>query len=443
MRGTQAFCRRAIAGLSVLVLAAIPVGCGSSSEPEAAFSGVAQGFGVGSSGVPASALCPDRKPADDITVVDMWWPFESPLINSSAAEFNCEHPEIAVNISVNDQVGDDSNGKLLAAVAAHKPPDLVMSWDDLLTAWAAKGELQPIDAQVEALGIERSDYVDQAWQSTLWKDRQYGIPVDWDPDAMLWYNKKVFAEVGLDPDKPPTTWQQVQDYAARIDKVENGKIQRLGFIPWDGWQFNYIQLGHQFGAPFDTGANGKIVLDSPQLRELFAYMQGIARKFGGAGKIDSFTSVTGAQGAAADPLLSGKVGMRLIGDWQLGQQANVGEKVFRETLGVTAMPPPPGGKPYLSHSGWSFMVPTGAEHVNEAMVYVEWMLESDNFGKYIGPANGWLPAKIETRSQKYLTSDPTWRAILAIDAKQEKDWWLPPSPCSVPTTASWTRPCPN
>jgi multiple sugar transport system substrate-binding protein len=413
----------ALAAALTLTLGAVTAGCSS---------GIAQGFGLGSSGVPSSALCPGKKPAANITVVDLWWPFASPLINSSAAAFNCDHPDIAVNISVNDQVGDDSNGKLLAAVAAHKPPDLVMSWDDMLTAWAAKGELQPIESHADSLGIKSSDYIEQAWQSTQWKGHQYGVPVDWDPDAMLWYNKKVFAEVGLDPNKPPTTWAQVQDYGDKIDKVENGRIQRLGFIPWDGWQFNYVQLGHQFGAPFDTGADQSVVIDSPQMRDLFTYQQGVARKFGGAAKINSFTTVTGAQGSAADPLLSGRVGMRLIGDWELGQQANVGAKAFRETLGVTLMPSPPGGQPYLSHSGWSFMVPSGAKHVDAAMVYVDWMLASDHFGTYIGPANGWLPAKSETRSQKYLTSDPTWLDILAIDQKGGSGWWLQPSPLLGP-----------
>lgn len=413
---------RLLAAAATLALAAVTTGC----------SGIAQGFGITTNDVPRSALCPGKPRAQHITVVDLWWPFASPIINGSAQDFNCDHPDIAVNISVNGQVGDDSNGKLLAAVAAHKPPDLVMSWDDLLTAWAAKGELTPVEDHAAKMGIKESDYIPQAWKSTLWRGHQYGIPVDWDPDSMLWYNKKVFAEVGLDPTKPPTTWAQVQEYAAKIDKVENGKIKRIGFIPWDGWQFNYIQLGHQFDAPFKTGADQTVQLDSPQMRKLFAYEQKIARKFGGAGKINAFTTVTGAQGAAADPLLSGRVGMRLIGDWELGQQANVGKKKFRETLGVTMMPSPPGGKPYLSHSGWSFMVPTGAKHVDAAMVFVEWMLQSDHFGKYIGPANGWLPAKTETLKQDYLTSDPTWRDIIEIDSKLPRDWWLEPSPVLGP-----------
>ncbi|WP_026257906.1 hypothetical protein [Actinopolymorpha alba] len=42
---------------------------------------------------------------------------------------------------------------------------------------------------------------------------------------------------------------------ARIDKLGDGTIKRLGFVPWSGWQepaplreFNDIALGHLFGS---------------------------------------------------------------------------------------------------------------------------------------------------------------------------------------------------
>lgn len=389
---------------------------------------VASGFGVGSGSVPRDALCPGHKAARHVTVVNWWEPIAAPGLLKSAQAFNCEHPDIAINISVNASVGDDSNGKLLAAVAAHKPPDIVMSWDDVLAGWATKGEIKPLDDRAAANGIKKGDFIDAAWKSAQWNGKLYGIPLDWDPDAMLWYNKKVFKAVGLDPNRPPRTWAELQQYAAKIDLVEHGKIKRLGFIPWAGWQFNYIQLGHQFGATFADGATQHVVLDSPGLRKTFAYERQVAAKFGGAAKINSFTTVTGAQGSASDPLISGRLGMELIGDWELGQQVNVGAKTFRETVGVTEMPTPPGGQEYLCHSGWSFMVPTGARHVAAAMKFAAWMDQGRNFAKYLGAVIGWLPAKTATLSAPYITSDPTRKAIVALDKKVGRDWWLSPSP---------------
>lgn len=388
----------------------------------------AAGFGIDTGSIPRNALCPGRKPADHITVIDWWQTLASPVEAKAAPDFNCSHPHIAVNISVDENVGDDNNGKLLAAVAAHKPPDLVLAYDDVLAAWAAKGELQPVEDEIAAHGLKPSDFNSYAWKSTLWQGHQYGLPADWDPDTLLWYNKKVFKEVGLDPDRPPTTWDQIQRYAKRIDLIEHGKIKRLGFIPWAGWQFNYIQLGHLFGAKFDDGVQAHASVDTPEFRKVMRYEASLARRYGGGAKVNSFTTLTGAQGAAADPLMAGRVGMYMVGDWQMGQENNVGKKKFNQTVGVTALPPPEGGTQYLSHSGWAYMVPKGSPHRKEAMEFAAWLDQPKNFAKYIGTTHGWLPALKAGRSRPYLTSDPAWRAIMAVEKHIGTQWWLRPSP---------------
>ena len=389
---------------------------------------VAAGFGVNAGAVPKGALCPGHRQAAHVTVVDWWEPNAAPGLQKSAQDFNCTHPDIAVNISIDPNVGDDNNGKLLASVSAHKPPDLTLSYDDVLAAWAAKGELQPVEDTIAGYHLSQSDFSPYAWRSTLWNGHQYGLPVDWDPDTLLWYNKKVFKQVGLDPDKPPTTWAELQQDAQKIDQVQGGKIKRLGFVPWAGWQFNYIQLGHLFGTTFKDGSSPSALVDTPEFRRVLAYEQSVARKYGGGSKVNSFTTVTGAQGAAADPLLSGKVGMMMIGDWEIGQEANVGKKAFADTVGVTELPAPPGHQQYLSHSGWAFMVPKGAKHPAEAMKFAEWITQAKNFGTYLGPVLGWLPAKKATMSQPYLTGDPSWRGVIAVDKRSGGQWWLQPSP---------------
>ncbi|MGI8870851.1 MAG: extracellular solute-binding protein [Mycobacteriales bacterium] len=389
---------------------------------------VARGFGVGTQSVPGDALCPSKPRAKHITVVDWWETSSSPAMLSSAKEFNCAHPNIAINISIQTNAGDDSNGKVLAAVAAGKPPDLLLSWDDPLASWAQKGEIQDIGDLAAANGVTKAGIIPQAWNSCLYKGKLYGMPVDWDPDTLLWYNKKVFKDAGLDPTKPPTTWSQLQSYARKIDQVRGGKIKRLGFIPWSGWQFSYIQIGHMYGADFQNGSQASVRINSPGLRKTFDYYTEIAKRYGGGARINSFTTLSGAEGSAADPLLSGRLGMNMIGDWEIGQRSNVGAKVFNETLGVTSVPVPPGGHNYLSHSGWSFMVPVGAKHAKEAVQFAAWMQQPANFVKHIATANGWLPARTATRSQSFYTQSPAWQGVLAVEAKNQPDWWLAPSP---------------
>ncbi|GAA5005531.1 extracellular solute-binding protein [Actinopolymorpha pittospori] len=376
-----------------------------------------------------SPLCPDTEPAKDAVTIEWWLPWANPTLTRAAQEFNCENPKILVKITLYPDVGDDRQGKLLAATVGRSQPNVIISYDDVIARWASQGMIQPMDDAIAGAGIKADDFVPEAWDSAQWQGHTYGVPIDWDPDNLLWYNKKVFVEAGLDPNRPPATWAEFEEYARRIDQVENGTIKRLGFVPWSGWEFNDIALGHLFDAGLESGSERRVALNTPGMRKALEWEASIARKFGGAAKINSFTSIANATGAAADPLISGRVGMMMVGDWYLGNRQIVGAKRFEETVGVGLMPPPPGGRPYLCHSGWSFMMPRGAGNVKETMAFVTWMLDDSRFTKHFGAALGWAPAKLSTRSTPFYAKDKMWQAILTANAKAGPErQWLPPSP---------------
>ena len=43
----------------------------------------------------------------------------------------------------------------------------------------------------------------------------YSMPFN-SSTPILYYNKDAFARAGLDPDRPPTTWQEVEAYSKKI-----------------------------------------------------------------------------------------------------------------------------------------------------------------------------------------------------------------------------------
>ena len=369
-----------------------------------------------------------RRAASHVTI--NWWELWSlPGIKTLVKDFERSHPDITVNVTVYPNVGDDSQGKLLAAVAGHRPPDLVLAYDDSLAGWAGKGEIAPIDAYVNQVGIKSADYVSPAWQSAQWQGHVYGIPVDWDPDAMLWYNKSVFKAAGLDPNKPPATWAQFTADAAKIDLIQGGKIKRVGIAPWDGWIFNPVEFGHLFGMDFQDGASKTVKLDAPAMRKELAWEQSVATKFGGQAKINAFISPPNlTTGMAASDLLAGRVGMQSIGDWLIATgETDLGVAGFAKVIGVTPMPVPPGGQNYLSHSGWAFMVPHGAPNAAAAMQFVQWLSQDANVVKLTGTL-GWLPARVSARSAK-IYQDPNWQRVLAVNREAPSEgFWLRPSP---------------
>lgn len=66
----------------------------------------------------------------------------------------------------------------------------------------------------------------------------YGVPVGGYALGLI-YNRKLFQEAGLDPNKPPTTWEEVRDYAKKLTDPSKG---RAGFAELSkgnqgGWHF--------------------------------------------------------------------------------------------------------------------------------------------------------------------------------------------------------------
>jgi multiple sugar transport system substrate-binding protein len=355
-----------------------------------------------------------------------WMTWANPHMVQAIQDFNCSHTDVQVTMSVYDNVGDDSSGKLLASVVAHQPPDLVMGYYDALASWAARGELQPLDSYTNRPNLQASEYQQYAWQSSQWLGHTYGIPIDWDPDTLLFYNKQVFKDAGLDPNKPPTTLDQLIADGNKIDSIKNGRIQKVGFAPWVGWEFNQVEIGHLFGAPLEDGSKPVVKIDSPQMREALTWEQQIAKKFGGASNVNSFTTNGTGSGLSTDPLISGLLGMEIIGTWEIAQRDVIGKDKFNNLIGIA--PVPAGVQSYICHSGYAFMVPTGSPHASQAMEFVQWIEQDSNFVSHFSQ-QAYIPAKLSTRQDAFYQKDSTWSSILKADEEAGPQMpWLTPSP---------------
>jgi multiple sugar transport system substrate-binding protein len=85
------------------------------------------------------------------------------------------------------------------------------------TEFAAKGYLEPL--KPEDIGWSTEDFWPGAMKAVTWEGVTYGIPTNNETMALIW-NADIFKRAGLDPDKPPATWDDVVKYSKQIfDKV--------------------------------------------------------------------------------------------------------------------------------------------------------------------------------------------------------------------------------
>ena len=155
--------------------------------------------------------------------ISMWGEAEVPGLNNwwkeTAEMYMKEHPNVTVE--PNEIPMDNIQQEWMAAVAAGDPPDIqLMGRQEGIDA-ATNGDILPIEdfwTEEEVNHILPSARRELGWDGKLWL-----VPEYMDPWLMV-YNKKVFKDSGLDPEKPPTTWVE---FMAAAEKIKNA-----GFIPF-------------------------------------------------------------------------------------------------------------------------------------------------------------------------------------------------------------------
>ena len=141
--------------------------------------------------------------------------------------------------------------KFGAAVASGEVPDLVATDLVYTPAFASQNELTDITAQAKALPFF-SKLSPSHIRLATWQGKIYGLPFSAEGSFLL-YNKDLFTKAGLDPNKPPTTWAQIESDAQAITKSgngtygyhisgENGGINAFTFLPmvWPVVPMKYI-----------------------------------------------------------------------------------------------------------------------------------------------------------------------------------------------------------
>ncbi len=113
--------------------------------------------------------------------------------------------------------------KVGTAAGSNGLPDLVSGDVVFMPNWTSAGLFQDITDKIAALPF-KDVIAPGAIQASTWEGKQYGLPFV--TDLSVWmYNKKLFAQAGLDPNKPPTI-------AGRVQGRRRGGGQAGKWHPW-------------------------------------------------------------------------------------------------------------------------------------------------------------------------------------------------------------------
>ena len=218
---------------------------------------------VGSAALAATPFAQAR--AADRTKIVWWHAMTAALadeINRVTDGFNKSQEEIEVQAIYKGGYADTMNAAI-AAFRAGQAPHLVQIFEvGTGTMINAPGQVvkQVWELSKETgIPLEPKDYIGAVrGYYSLPDGRMASMPFN-SSTAVMWYNKDAFRKAGLDPDKPPPTWQDVTKAAEAI------KARNAAPIPmttsWPTW-IQLEQYSSLHNLPFATKANGFDGLDT-------------------------------------------------------------------------------------------------------------------------------------------------------------------------------------
>ncbi len=293
-------------------------------------------------------------------------------------EFEAQNPGITVNTQA--IAATDLNAytqKIFLGVTAGNPVDLVVNAFN--AQGGARGFFTDLGPLLAAAG---EPYNYKNWAAPQREFNQvgtkvYGLQHETDTRLLYW-NKALFRAAGLNPERPPTTWTELLQYARKLTKTDkSGKITQLGISTTGGENHPYWWMGLAGGAPNKSWYtfNGPVPtthFSSPACVRGMTYLRDLSDAMGGIKAANAFNA---GLSTGADPFLSGQLAMQINGDWGVSVYAQTAPKGF--AYGVAPVPgPDTGGVPFNLSGGWSLAIPKGAKNLNASFKLLHWLVSA-------------------------------------------------------------------
>jgi ABC-type glycerol-3-phosphate transport system substrate-binding protein len=184
------------------------------------------------------------------------------FVAKAKADFAKKHPGVALEFVA--QPFDNYYTLLGAAIQSGKGPDVMLfngggQIRDRVTA------LVPLD-QYLAQDKQRL----AGWDAFSKDGKTYAAPITLQGHP-IYYNKTIYRKAGLDPSKPPTTWDALVSTCATIKKAANVPCFALGNKEGYGIQFWMSGMGSGILTPaeYDGWIAGKRDWNSPSVKKIF------------------------------------------------------------------------------------------------------------------------------------------------------------------------------
>ena len=204
------------------------------------------------------------------------------LIDQFAADFEKENPGIKVKPIYSGSYQESITKALTAVKSNDAPTTSVLLSTDMFTLIDEEA-IVPFDPLIKTPE-------DQAWlkgfypafmENSQTGGKTWGIPFQ-RSTIVLYYNKEMFKDAGLDPNRAPATWKEMAEYAQKLTKRDaSGKVTHWGVqIPSSGFPYWLFQgLTTENDVQLMNAAGTETYYDKPAVIEALQYWMDLTSKY--------------------------------------------------------------------------------------------------------------------------------------------------------------------
>jgi multiple sugar transport system substrate-binding protein len=284
-------------------------------------------------------------------------PVRKQKIYSLIAEFEQMNPEVeVVPTELSWSTGYE---EILSALEQNYPLDVIELGADMVCEVYTKGFLKDITDDVVDI---KDSFVTTSLTPVLYDSKIYGLP--WVVDTrLMFYNKDLLKQAGLDPNKPIETWQEFYD---AVKKIHNIKPRIYGF----GMNTYERHVIHKKILPFIWTNNGdvlsednkKCVINSKQNMETLKFYLSLKPY-----------SLVATQNEIDTAFCEGRIGFCISGSWLFSK---IKKDYPKLNFGIMLIPKPDKSLTSISILGGEYLVVNkNTEHYEQSIKFIKFMIQ--------------------------------------------------------------------
>jgi multiple sugar transport system substrate-binding protein len=313
-------------------------------------------------------------------------------------EFNATHPSLKVVYTAVNTTEEPT--KLATAIRAGTAPDLVGMDDIEIGQFIAQGSMDNVTTALKSMSV--FPYLNKGQlESVSWTGGYFGFP-EYADLSVLYYNKTLFKQAGINPNDAPSNFAQILSDAKKVAALGHGDYGFTFAGECPGCE-NFTMLPDVWATGQDvvTGPITKLVPTVANNAPLNATLT-LYRELWADGLVPK-SAQTDTGTTWGNDFKTGTVGIMPMGYAFSSalQAANV-----KFSWGMVPLPGPNGG--YSTFDGGAdFGIPAGSKNVAGALEFINWVLQQIQQSSF--PAYGYTPVRTDVLT-------PAFKAEYPLDA---------------------------